>query len=76
MKLEHAVVATDITFETCIEIRKCGDLKVPRKRLKPMKSLTNMGTSVKIGYLDLTDYNERFAQRVKHGFGDLEVKRC
>ena len=45
-----------------------------RKRLKPMNSLTNMDAAEKIVYLDVTDYNERFANRVIRGFGDSAVK--
>lgn len=46
-----------------------------RKRLKPMNSLTNIDAAEKIIYLDTIDYNERFADRVIRGFGDLEVKK-
>ncbi|MCR8632881.1 IS256 family transposase, partial [Paenibacillus sp. N5-1-1-5] len=46
-----------------------------RKRLKPMNSLTNIDAAEKIVYLDTIDYNERFADRVIRGFGDLEVKK-
>lgn len=46
-----------------------------RKRLKPMNSLTNMDAAEKIVYLDVMDYNERFAERVIRGFGDLGVRK-
>ncbi|MCR8631183.1 transposase, partial [Paenibacillus radicis (ex Xue et al. 2023)] len=46
-----------------------------RKRLKPMNSLTNIDAAEKIVYLDTIDYNERFADRVIRGFGDLDVKK-
>lgn len=46
-----------------------------RKRLKPMNSLTNMDAVEKIVYLDVMDYNERFAERVIRGFGDAKVKK-
>lgn len=46
-----------------------------RKRLKPMNSLTNMDAAEKIVYLDVTTYNERFADRVIRGFGELSVKK-
>ncbi|MNC47676.1 Transposase, Mutator family [compost metagenome] len=46
-----------------------------RKRLKPMNSLTNMDAAEKIIYLDVVEYNERFAERVIRGFGDLKVKK-
>lgn len=46
-----------------------------RKRLKPMNSLTNMDAAEKIVYLDVMNYNERFAERVIRGFGNLEVKK-
>ncbi|MDQ0194360.1 IS256 family transposase [Paenibacillus wynnii] len=46
-----------------------------RKRLNPMNSLTNMDAAEKIIYLEMMDYNERFAERVIHGFGVLEVKK-
>jgi len=46
-----------------------------RKRLKPMNSLTNMDAAEKIIYLDVMNYNERFAERVIRGFGNLEVKK-
>ena len=45
-----------------------------RKRLKPMNSLTNMDAAEKVIYLDVIDYNERFAERVIRGFGDKDVK--
>ncbi|OBZ07950.1 transposase [Bacillus sp. FJAT-27264] len=45
-----------------------------RKRLKPMNSLTNMDAAEKIIYLNVMDYNERFAERVIRGFGDPKVK--
>ncbi|BCG58100.1 hypothetical protein PUR_15250 [Paenibacillus sp. URB8-2] len=40
-----------------------------------MNSLTNMDAVEKIVYLDFTDYNERFAERVTRDFGDAEVKK-
>ena len=46
-----------------------------RKRLKPMNSLTNMDAAEKIVYLEATDYNERFAERVVPGFGVDAVKK-
>jgi transposase-like protein len=46
-----------------------------RKRLKPMNSLTNIDAAEKIVYLDAIDYNEKFADRVIRGFGDVEVKK-
>lgn len=46
-----------------------------RKRLKPMNSLTNMDAAEKIVYLNVMDYNERFAERVIRGFGNPEVKK-
>ncbi|MEK4510060.1 IS256 family transposase [Paenibacillus sp. FSL K6-2524] len=46
-----------------------------RKRLKPMNSLTNMDAAEKIVYLDVIDYNERFAERVIRGFGELGVRK-
>lgn len=46
-----------------------------RKRLKPMNSLTNLDAAEKIVYLDIIDYNERFANRVIRGFGDPRVKK-
>jgi transposase-like protein len=45
-----------------------------RKRLKPMNSLTNIDAAEKIVYLEVTEYNERFANRVIRGFGDTLVK--
>jgi transposase-like protein len=46
-----------------------------RKRLRPMNSLTNIDAAEKIVYLDIIDYNERFANRVIRGFGNPEVKK-
>lgn len=46
-----------------------------RKRLKPMNSLTNMDAAEKIVYLNVIEYNERFADRVIRGFGVPEVKK-
>ncbi|ALS26332.1 transposase [Paenibacillus sp. 32O-W] len=45
-----------------------------RKRLKPMNSLTNIDAVEKIIYLDIMDYNERYANRVTTGFGQPGVK--
>ncbi len=45
-----------------------------RKRLKPMNSLTNMDAAEKIIYLDVVDYNERFAGRSLRGFSNPEVR--
>ncbi|MNC21668.1 Transposase, Mutator family [compost metagenome] len=46
-----------------------------RKRLKPMNSLTNMDAAEKIIYLEIMEYNNRFAERVTRGFGDPGVKK-
>lgn len=46
-----------------------------RKRLKPMNSLTNMDAAEKVVYLQIIEYNEKFAERVIRGFGDLDVKK-
>lgn len=45
-----------------------------RKRLKPMNSLTNIDAAEKIVYLEITEYNERFGNRVTAGFGIPRVK--
>ncbi|MFM9282477.1 IS256 family transposase [Paenibacillus jiagnxiensis] len=46
-----------------------------RKRLKPMNSLTNIDAAEKIVYLEIIEYNERFANRVIRGFGDTAVTK-
>lgn len=46
-----------------------------RKRLKPMNSLTNLDAAEKIIYLDIVDYNDRYANRVTPGFGIPDVKK-
>ncbi|WP_337099900.1 IS256 family transposase [Paenibacillus sp. YIM B09110] len=45
-----------------------------RKRLKPMNSLTNMDAAEKVVYLQIIEYNEKYAERVTPGFGMPEVK--
>jgi putative transposase len=45
-----------------------------RKRLRPMNSLTNIEAAEKIVYLQATEYNERWGNRVVRGFGDPKTK--
>ncbi|TYS69962.1 IS256 family transposase, partial [Rossellomorea aquimaris] len=40
-----------------------------RKRLKTMDSLPNIEAAEKIIYLNVTDYNDRWARRKLSGFG-------
>lgn len=45
-----------------------------RKRLRPMNSLTNIEAAEKIVYLQATEYNEKWGNRVVRGFGDPKTK--
>jgi putative transposase len=45
-----------------------------RKRLRPMNSLTNIEAAEKIVYLESTDYNEKWSNRIIRGFGDPDTK--
>ncbi|BFH64774.1 IS256 family transposase [Paenibacillus azoreducens] len=46
-----------------------------RKRLKPMNSLTNLDAVEKIVYLDVVEYNQRYADRIIPGFGVPDTKQ-
>lgn len=50
-------------------------VKEIRKRLYPMNSVPNIDAAEKIAYLVVTDYNDRWSQRIIRGFGMEETKK-